>query len=416
MDISFEAIQKAQERIRKYIIETPLLQSFKLQSLLKWQAPVFLKVETLQFTGSFKARGALNKLLSLIEKGERPEHVVASSAGNHAQAVAFGANKLGIPATIVMPENAPLVKIKATEEYGPRVILHGAIYDQAYEKALQVLKETKNSVFVHPYQDQEVIAGQGTLGLELSRQLKVYGVNPSDCDFIIPIGGGGQFSGVACALQSQFKEARFLGVVADAAPSMALSFESKKLTIAESRVRTLAEGLAIKNPTQEMFGLISKYATDVSIVTDNDISWAIFLLMERIKLIVEGAGAAGVASVLSGKSKADIKRPLVFSLCGGNIDLPRITNIIERGLIFEHRRLNLEVKIEDRPGELSQVTKILGSMRANVLEVSHDRLTSDCAPGQTVLKIHLETRGRDHQNEILKAVLEAGYQVRAIES
>jgi threonine dehydratase len=416
MDISFEAIEKAESRIRPYIIETPLLQSFKLQSLLKWQAPVFLKVETLQFTGSFKARGALNKLLSLIEKGEKPEHVVASSAGNHAQAVAFGASKLGIPATIVMPENAPLVKVKATEEYGPRVVLHGAIYDQAYEKALELLKETRNSVFVHPYQDQEVIAGQGTLGLELSRQLKEYGVNPSDCDFVIPIGGGGQFSGVSCALQSKFKSARFFGVVADAAPSMALSFQSKKLTIAESRVRTLAEGLAIKNPTQEMFGLISKYATDVSIVTDNDISWAIFLLMEKLKLIVEGAGAAGVASVLSGKSQADVRRPLVFSLCGGNIDLPRITNIIERGLIFEHRRLNLEIKIEDRPGELSQVTKVLGALRANVLEVSHDRLTSDCAPGQTVLRIHMETRGRDHQIEIIKAVSEAGYQVKATDS
>lgn len=416
MDISFEAIEKAEQRIRQYIIETPLLQSFKLQSLLKWQAPVFLKVETLQFTGSFKARGALNKLLHLIEKGERPEHVVASSAGNHAQAVAFGASKLGIPATIVMPENAPLVKVKATEEYGPRVILHGAIYDQAYEKALQVLKETKNSVFIHPYQDREIIAGQGTLGLEISKQLQAYGVNPGDCDFVIPIGGGGQFSGTACAIQSQYKGARFLGVVADAAPSMALSFQAKKLTIAESRVRTLAEGLAIKNPTQEMFGLISKYASDVSIVTDNDISWAIFLMMEKIKLIVEGAGAAGVASVLAGKSQANVKRPLVFSLCGGNIDLPRITNIIERGLIFEHRRLNLEVKIEDRPGELSQVTKVLGLMRANVLEVSHDRLTSDCAPGQTVLKIHLETRGAEHQSEIIKAVSEAGYQVKVTES
>ncbi len=413
--LSYSSIEKAEARIRDYIIETPLLQSFKLEKILKWKAPIFIKVETLQFTGSFKVRGAANKILALIEAKKKPSHIVASSAGNHAQAVAFVAQKLGIPATIVMPEGAPLVKVKSTEELGAEVILHGAMYDHAYEHAKEILKKKKGSVFVHPYEDPEVIAGQGTLGIEMMKQLSAFDVDPNTCDFVIPIGGGGQFGGVCSAIQSKHKKARFLGVVADAAPSMAHSFAKKKLVIAESRTRTLAEGLAIKKPTQEMFELVSGLAHEIAIVNDAELAQAIFLLMEKLKLVVEGAGAAGVAAVMSGKYKCDPKRPLVFSLCGGNIDLPKISNIIERGLHLEKRWLRLELKIEDRPGELSKVTHILGQARASVLEVLHDRLSAEAAPGQTLLKIHLEARGEEHSNEILKALSKAGYDVRLTE-
>ena len=411
MRIAYPEIEKAQARLKDFIIETPLLQSFKLQKILNWQAPVFLKVETLQFTGSFKVRGAFNKLLALSERGQKPAHVVASSAGNHAQAVAYGASKLGIPATIVMPEGAPLVKVRSTEEFGAKVILHGALYDHAYERATALLKEIPNSVFIHPYQDEDVIAGQGTLGLELIQQLEKFRIQASDCDFVVPIGGGGQFAGTATAVKHDNPLARFFGVVADAAPSMALSFKNKKLILAETRARTLAEGLAIKNPTQEMLDLVLGLATDVGIVEDNHIARAIFLLMEKLKLVTEGAGAAGVAGVLCKTIPADPTRPLVFSLCGGNIDLPKLSNIIERGLTLEQRWLNLELKIEDKPGELSRVTQILGQLRANVLEVLHDRITADCAPGQTILRIHLETRGAEHSEQILKSMREQGYSV-----
>lgn len=410
--LGFETIQKAESRIRKYILETPLLQSFKLQKILYWEAPVFLKVETLQFTGSFKVRGATNKILALLEKGEKPAHVVASSAGNHAQAVAFVAQKLGIPATIVMPEGAPLVKVKSTEELGAEVILHGAIYDQAYEHAQSLLKKIPQSVFIHPYEDVDVIAGQGTLGIEIMKQLKDFNIDPAACDYVIPIGGGGQFGGLASAIRSQHKTARFFGVVADSAPAMAESFKNKKLSFAEGRPRTLAEGLSVKKPTQEMFELISELATDVGIANDNDIAKAIFLLMEKLKLVVEGAGAAGLAAVLSQRINPDKKRPLVISLCGGNIDMPRVSNIIERGLHLEKRWLRLQMNIEDRPGELSKVTQVLGQSRASVLEVSHDRLSSEVAPGQTLLNIHLEARGEIHANEILNALKTAGYSVK----
>ncbi len=413
--LPFDAIQKAEERIRNYVLETPLMQSFKLQKILDWKAPVFLKVETLQFTGSFKVRGAANKILALVERGEKPSHIVASSAGNHAQAVAFVSQKLGIPATIVMPEGAPLVKVRSTEEFGAEVVLHGAIYDQAYEHAKSLLAKIKNSVFVHPYEDVEVIAGQGTLGIEIMRQLKAYKIDPAQCDYIVPIGGGGQFGGVCSAIKAQHPTARFLGVVADSAPSMAHSFQNKKLTISETRSRTLAEGLSIKKPTQEMFELVSDLAHEVGIATDTDIAQAIFLLMEKLKLVVEGAGAAGLAAVMHKKIHPNPERPLVFSLCGGNIDLPKISNIIERGLHYEKRWLRLQLTIEDRPGELSKVTHILGVARASVLEVLHDRLSMEAAPGETLLNIHLEARGEDHSNEIIAALKNAGYPVKVLD-
>ncbi len=413
--LPFEAIQKAESRTRDYVIETPLIQSFKLEKILNWKAPVFLKVETLQFTGSFKVRGAANKILLLVEEGKKPAHVIASSAGNHGQAVAFVAQKLKIPATIVMPEGTPLVKVRSTQEYGAEVIQHGAIYDHAFEHAQALLKKKKGSVFIHPYQDKDVIAGQGTLGIEIMHQLGHLGIDPGTCDYIVPIGGGGQFGGIGSAIRAKYPKARFFGVVADAAPSMANSFYKKKLVISEGRARTLAEGLSIKKPTAEMFELVSDLAKDIVIVNDNEIAHAIFVLMEKLKLVVEGAGAAGLAALLSHKLKADPKRPLVFSLCGGNIDLPKISNIIERGLHFEKRWLRLELKIEDRPGELSRVTHILGETRASVLEVLHDRLSMESAPGQTLLKILLETRGVEHSEEILKALKKAQYDVRLTE-
>ncbi|MEZ4815215.1 MAG: threonine ammonia-lyase [Bdellovibrionota bacterium] len=413
--LPFESILKAEERVRSYIIETPLLQSFKLQKILGWDAPVFLKVETLQFTGSFKVRGAANKILSLVEQGKKPAHVVASSAGNHAQAVAFIAEQLNIPATIVMPEGAPLVKVKSTEEYGANVVLHGAIYDQAYERAQELLGTIQDSVFIHPYEDAEIIAGQGTLGIEVMRQLSQFNVDPSSCDYIVPIGGGGQFGGFGSAVKSQHPKARFFGVVADAAPSMAHSFQNKKLTLSDSRARTLAEGLSVKKPTQTMFELVSCLAQEVGVVTDENISQAIFLLMEKLKLVVEGAGAAGVAAVLCHKIQASKDRPLVFSLCGGNIDLPKISNIIERGLHLEKRWLRLQLRIEDRPGELSRVTHVLGQSRASVLEVIHDRLSLEAAPGETLLNIHLEARGEEHAQQIVLALKEAGYHVKVVD-
>jgi threonine dehydratase len=402
MTVSLDGIKKAQQRTLDYILKTPLMESMAFAKFLGHRAPVYFKVDTLQHTGSFKVRGAANKILSLIEKGEKPSRVVASSAGNHAQAVAYVCSRVGIPATIVMPEGATLIKVSSTASFGAEVILHGLIYDDAYARAKEILSKTPGSVFVHPYEDVEIMNGQGTLGLEVHEQLLEMGVKDGDLQVVIPIGGGGLFSGAATALKTLRPNTKVWGVVPSQAPGMSHSFKSKKVENYPVKGFTLADGLAVKTISPLSLGYITQLAEDVVTVDENEIARAISTLMESRKLLVEGAGAAGVAAVLGGKIPLDPDKPLLFVLCGGNIDLNKISHIIERGLFQSRRWMRLRFMVDDKPGELAKITQKLAELRANVMDVFHNRMVTACPVGQTQIDIVLETKGTQHAAELFR--------------
>jgi threonine dehydratase len=412
--LSFESIVEARERVKRFATRTPVRQWEYLRRTLKLEAPTFLKLETFQNTGAFKVRGASNKILSLIEGPQKPGHIVAASAGNHAQAVAFVAGRLGIPATIFMPEGAPLVKAAATADYGARVIQYGNLYDDAFQKAQEFLRDNPDAVYVHAYEDPVIIAGQGTLGLEIHEQLLEQGVHDDDIQVIVPIGGGGLISGVATALKKLRPRCRIIGVVSQAAPAMAESFVAGHVIESKGRTRTLAEGLAVKKVSQMTFALIKELVSEIHIATDDEIAVAISTLMERGKLVVEGSGAAGVAVALSGKVKLDPKKPSVFVLCGGNIDMNTVSNILERALTAKGRWVSIEVTCEDKPGVLAQLAATIGGLKANILQVDHDRTGTHCPLGYNIIRFELETRGLDHVKEIKHALEEQGQRVEVL--
>jgi threonine dehydratase len=410
MSIDLEALRSARARIQPYITLTPLRSWEYLRRTLKHEAPVFLKLDTLQNTGSFKVRGAANKILRLIENGQKPTRIVAASAGNHAQAVAFVAGRLGIPATIVMPEGAPLVKAAATADYGAEVVLHGLIYDDAFAKAQEILKATPGAAYVHAYEDDDVIAGQGTQGLEIHDQLNEAG-HPGPVQAVIPIGGGGLVGGVSTALLALRPGTKVYGVVSEAAPAMSESFKAGEIRPSKGRTRTLAEGLAVKKVSALTFEYVKRNCTAVEAVSDDEVADAITVLMERGKLIAEGSGAAGVAALIAGKFKLDPKVPLVISLCGGNIDMNAVSNILERGFTKNGRWLRLGLQVEDKPGELAQLTGKIGALRGNILEVTHDRTGPNCPLGYTNIRFLVETRGAPHARQIVESLEASSYRV-----
>jgi threonine dehydratase len=402
MAVNLDSIREAATRISNYILRTPLMESQAFAKLLGHKAPVYFKVETLQHTGSFKVRGAANKILKLGESGAKPSRIVASSAGNHAQAVSYICSRVGLPSTIVMPEAATLIKVSSTASFGAEVVLHGLIYDDAYRKAQEILKATPGSVFVHPYEDEDIMSGQGTLGIEAHEQLTELGVTQDDLQVVIPIGGGGLFTGAATALKALRPKTKVWGVVPAQVPGMALSFKAREVQVHPVKGFTLADGLAVKTVSPLSLSYISKLAEDVVTVEENEIAQAISTLMENRKLLVEGAGASGVAAVLSKKLILDPNKPVLFVLCGGNIDLNKISTIIERGLYQSHRWMKLRFKVDDKPGELAKITERLAELRANVLDVFHNRMSQSCALGQTQIDILLETKGALHASEIFK--------------
>ncbi len=415
--MNFKDIQEAQSRVARYAVKTPLRAWDYLRRTLKHEAPIFLKLETFQNTGAFKVRGAANKILSLVESGQKPTRVIAASAGNHAQAVAYIAGKVGIPSTIVMPEGAPLVKAAATRDYGAQVVLHGTMYDDAYAKAQEILKSTPGAVYVHAYEDIQIMAGQGTMGLEIHEQLLEAGIHDDDIQVVVPIGGGGLISGVSVALKQLRPRCQVWGVVCEAAPGVAESFKAGKVvqTTGGQRKKTLGEGLAVKKVSELTFGVIKKEVKDVAIVSDDDMALAIATLMERGKLVTEGSGAAGVAAALTHKLvNLDPKKPTVFVLCGGNIDMNLVSNILERGLSRDGRWLNLRVTVEDKPGQLAKVSTLLGELGANILEIHHDRTSPLCPLGFTRIQFSTETRGREHVAEIKGAIEAQGIRVEVL--
>ena len=375
---------------------------------------LYFKFENEQLTGSFKIRGALNRM-SMLNADERKRGVVASSAGNHAQGVAYGAKIFGVQAHIVMPLTTPIVKVNATKSYGANVILHGEIYDEAFAYAKQLEKE-KGYVFLHPYQDEGVIAGQGTIGLEILEDL------PDLDSVVIPIGGGGLCSGVATALKALKPSLKVIGVVSNQAPGMLDLFEGKmrpgqvKPSAIPRRVMsTIAEGIAIKTPSPLMFeDYISKLVDEVVAVDDNEVARAIVFLLEKSKTVAEGAGAAGVAAVLTALTSGkplDLGKKSCVILCGGNIDLNVMAKVIERGLREEHRLARLTLLCDDLPGNLNRITNVMADQRANILEVLHDRVSPQLALRETRIDLLIETASDEHIRLIKEALVKEGFKL-----
>jgi len=396
-EVTLAAVREAYKRIRGAIYFSPC--PFSPNVTESSGQPVYLKLENLQRTGAFKERGALNKILTLSEQ-EKKRGVIAASAGNHAQGVAFHAKNNGITAKIVMPVMTPLVKINATKNFGAHVVLHGDGYDEACEEALR-LAEKEQLTFIHPFDDPAVIAGQGTIGLELLEQL------PDLEAVVVPIGGGGLISGIACALKETNPAIRVVGVQAARMPSMLEALKVQKTTTIEINP-TIADGIAVRRAGERTLKLIEKYVDEVVAVEEEEIASGILTLLEREKTLAEGAGAAAVAALLHRKTNIKNKKTVAL-VCGGNIDVTLLSRIIERGLVKDARLVRLQIHLSDRPGSLHQLTKIIAGHHANIVELQFDRAYYGVNLGDTLIDVTLETRGKDQIQRILEALGTAGY-------
>lgn len=397
LDVTLNTVREARERIGDaiYFSPCPLSPSISEAS----GQPVYLKLENLQRTGSFKERGALNKLLSLSAH-DMQRGVIAASAGNHAQGVAFHAKNNGIAAKIVMPVMTPLVKVNSTKGYGAHVVLHGDGYDEAYDEACR-LAEREGLAFVHPFDDPAVISGQGTIGLELLEQV------PEMEAVVIPVGGGGLISGIACAVKEMKPAVRVVGIQAARMPSMLEALKAHKPATIESKP-TIADGIAVRRAGERTLQLIKKYVDDVVAVEEEEIASGILTLLEREKMLAEGAGAAAVAALIHHKARLKNKKTVAL-VCGGNIDVTLLSRIIQRGLVKDARLVRLQIHLSDRPGSLHQLTRIIAAHHVNIVELQFDRAYYGVSLGDTLIDITLETRGKDQIHRILEALAEAGY-------
>ena len=395
--ITIADIEQAQGRLQGSIYLTPCAHSQTLSRLTGQQ--IYLKLENLQMTGAFKERGALNKLATL-SADEAGRGVIAASAGNHAQGVAFHASRLGIKAHIVMPEPTPLVKVMATRNYGGQVILHGVNYDEAHAEAMR-LHEENGYTFVHPFDDPAVIAGQGTIGLELLEQV------PGLEAVVVPIGGGGLIGGVACAIKERKPGVRVIGVQTARLPSMSVALARHRPVTIEPAT-TVADGIAVRRAGDLTLPLVERYVDEIVTVEEEDIASAILVLLEREKTLAEGAGAAALAALLQGKAKLNGHHTAVL-VCGGNIDVTLLARIIERGLVKDGRMVRLRIHLLDRPGSLHELTRIIAKHRANIVELLFDRAYYGVNLGETVIDVTFETRGLDQVHQLLAALTANGY-------
>ena len=395
--LTLDTVYKASHVLKDVIRKTDLIKAPKINP----EADVYLKTENLQITGSFKVRGASYKISTLSEE-ERKRGVIACSAGNHAQGVALAATKAGIKSLICLPDCAPISKIEATKGYGADVCLVPGVYDDAYKKALQ-LRDEKGYTFIHPFDDEDVIAGQGTIGLELLEQL------PDMDAVVVPIGGGGLISGVAFTIKSLNPNIKVYGVQAAGAPSMLNSVKDNKIERLES-VATIADGIAVKEPGENTFKLVKKYVDDIVTVTEDEISCAILSLIEQQKLISEGAGAVPAAAVMFNKIPVKGKK-VVCLVSGGNIDVTILSRVIRRGLVKSGRASLLTIELVDKPGQLVGVSKIIADLGGNVTAVHHERADANANVNGCFLRIQLETRNFEHLEQIKKSLTESGYKI-----
>ena len=396
--LDLEKIKQAHQRIKNVVVKTP----FSYAPFLSGESgvEVFLKKENLQMTGAFKLRGAFNKIASLSD-AERAQGVVAASAGNHAQGVAYSAQHFGIKAVIIMPDSTPLTKVNGVRHFGAEVILAGSNYDEAYAYATTYGKEN-DLVFVHPFEDDEVIAGQGTVALEILDQ-----ADELDA-IIVPVGGGGLISGVGAAIKGMNPKIEVIGVSAAGAPALKNSFDAKE-PIDSLSVRTIADGIAVRDCSPVTLNYMLENVDQFIMVDEREIASAILFLLEKQKLVVEGAGAVGVAALLHRKLPHLEGKKVAVVLSGGNVDVTLLSVIIEKGLIKSHRKLKLTVTLVDKPGSLMFLTELLKGLTANIVHIAYDRTSTDLEYGDANVTIHLETKGEEHQQEIVNTLHDNGY-------
>jgi threonine dehydratase len=402
MPVSFADVEAARDTIRRYVFETPCAYSERLSKIAGCK--LHLKLENLQMTASYKERGAMNKILNL-SAAERAAGVIAASAGNHAQGVAYAAQRNGIKATIVMPETTPLAKVRGTQEFNAEVILHGNGYDDAFQKATE-LQQAHGYSFIHAFDDPLIIAGQGTVGLELLEQ------NPYLETIVVPIGGGGLIAGLAVAMKETNPKIRIIGVEAEQVPSMKASVEAGKIVEVERR-STIADGIAVAKVGVNPFPLVQNYVDDIVTVNEEEIANAIMVLLEIEKTLVEGSGAASFAAIYNEKIRGLAGKRVCAVVTGGNIDITILAKILDRGLAKDGRLADLKIIVPDTPGSIARVTAVVGSLRGNILNIAHNRVFSAASLRETEIEILLETKGQSHIREIVNAIAAEGFRVRA---
>lgn len=396
--LTLDKVYQASQVLREVIRETDMI----LAPNIHPGTNVYLKTENLQVTGSFKIRGSYYKISKLTDE-EKARGVIACSAGNHAQGVALAATKNGIQSLICLPDGAPISKVEATKRYGAKVCLVKGVYDDAYKKALE-LKEEKGYTFIHPFDDEDVIAGQGTIGLEILNQLENVDV------VVVPIGGGGLISGVAFAIKQMNPRVRVYGVQAQGAPSMLNAVQDDQIETL-GKVQTIADGIAVKTPGNNTFELVKQYVDGIVTVSDDEIALAILTLLEQQKLIAEGAGAVPVAAVMAGKIPDIEGKNVCCLLSGGNIDVTILSRVIERGLKMGGRTADITIALSDQPGQLSGVSSIIAEHGANVVSVNYDSTDLDMNITDCFLKLGIETRDNTHIESIKQALTSAGFEV-----
>ena len=400
--ITLNDIKEAKTNLENIALNTPITKAPILSET--FNSEIYLKKENLQLTGSFKLRGAFNRLASLA-KEKRDLGVVAASAGNHAQGLAFAAQHFNCEATIFMPEATPLTKVSGVKSYGANVVLHGENFDEAYEAAMK-FSEEKNKEFIHPFADDHVIAGQGTIALEILDEIKELK------QIIVPIGGGGLISGIAIAAKSINPDIKIIGVVASGAKAMKESYRSQ-VPIDSSSVRTIADGIAVRDVTPKLLNIIIDYVDDIVEVSDNEIANAILFLLEKHKLVVEGAGAVATAAIMH--EKIDIEDSKVCAvISGGNIDVTMLAQIIEKGLVKSKRKMNLIVTLMDKPGALMHLTDVFTQCSANIVQIDYDRNSVKLEFGEALVTISLETKGEAHQKQIREKLKQNSYRFKQI--
>lgn len=407
--IPLEKIQRAASRLRGTIAHHPLSYAPRLSKVAK--AQVYLKKENLQTTGSFKIRGAFNKIASLKEGDAKngtnllSQGVICASAGNHAQGVAFSAQHFKTRAVIVMPESTPLLKVVGTKSLGAEAVLAGHSYDEAYSHALSLAKK-QNLCFIHPFADEEVIAGQGSVGLEM--------IEEEELDvLVVPIGGGGLISGIASVYKALSPRTKIVGVNAKGANAMKTSFDSKKICNSYS-VRTIADGIAVGDVNESVFECVLAGVDSIVEVDDEEIASAILFLLESQKLVAEGAGAATVAALLHNKLDLDPRLKVGAIVSGGNIDVTMLNVIIEKGLLKSDRRMKFQVILIDKPGSLQNLTELLTKQGANIVFINYSRISTKLEYGDAIVDMGLEIKGRDHKDSVCRVLLEHGYKFHEI--